>query len=1030
MSDDYDHRVGESAAGAEDDGSSLVIRISLRARSNDAASTLWSAIQKRLAKKKAEVRRAPAQAADASVFLLDSEDFKTEEAARAVIAEASAGAAPRFLLEPEGPPSAEIGARMMHALETLARREGFTLVPCAPKQPSTDRAEENLKMQAKAVAKALLREPDRSAVASPGDAVDKPAKKAGKTAGKAERKERKKESAPAERPSASRGEADAKKAEQPPSTGELDHDKAARKAAKQASKEERKHEKSAQKAERKSSKSASDAGVAQNALTIAMDGFEDSWAAALREAIAEQAAAMGLVVNAADPAVKFDIALYGFGGMAAADISARACEIAKDRARVRILVAPAVRTPEEDAAMEADRAVSADAAQCDAVALRLWKAFERYGVGDSDRRTQASIAARAILEIAAARLSKRSIALPESGVPPDLAGLRDLAARPSEFLAKLSWSKSIPPRLLRAPIDKVAMEAFVARRIALDDDVYLDIVPPIAWPSEFPSRGAERRALGLDFLIPILSYWYSKANARDMERIAEIDALLKERGVTASDILAQAGAVILDFAKNHPRASQSPAWSADAMAGRCRAMMFFVLCCKMALKRRIKFDEAACAAVSHELFQLIELLRGDAFYRPCAVEGVDQDCLLVGLALALRKSSYAERLLGDSLERLQSLQLDIGLTSDGVWRVGTYSDHCALLGSLRILLGDLDEAGVAHLESIVASAKKMTLFAEAMLKSDGRPPAIDAGKRKSFANQVSGAQRLLASAGGKGAKPKAGTRPRVTETYVFRDAQYFISHTSRSVSPDSSLFVLHAQSPSQADGDPGGLTLALAHGERDLLVRAEPDRAAKKDKSARRDPALGNGYHLDGVGFDPDAPPQDRGARLVKSWRGEGWAAAKAVDGLNPLASIVRLAVHFKAAHALLVVDEIEALDGADHEVEQFWHIGPDFTSPDAPAAKMVFGAKEGGGLVVAFDAIGAVGVASEGDGFCVRRSARLSKGALASFFQWSAEPAQAEISLAKAEGGGWSIRVAGAGLKGAIAYAGDMLRYEPDTES
>ncbi|HVV65175.1 MAG TPA: hypothetical protein VHC42_06885 [Rhizomicrobium sp.] len=1108
MSDDYADRLGGAAAGADEGQPSAVMRLSLRAHSDEAARAFWSAIEKRFAKKRIALARAPAQSADASVFLIDADDFASEDAARALVAEASAGPAPRLLLEPCAAPEGEILARMTQTLEKLAACDGVSIIAGKRKPQSAERSQEVLKSQAKAVAKALMREAGDSAASAPADIessreakrqaevsksakqarnpaapadptappkTDKAARKAAKKAGKQERKTEKgakkskrkaakatdvpaavavapeasskpdkaarkaaKKAGKQERKSekgAKKSERKAAKAKDAPAAAvavapeaSSKPDKAARKAAKKAGKQERKSEKGAKKAERKSLKPGADAADAQSALTLAMVGFAEPWAGALREAVAQQAAAAGLVIEAADTAAKFDIALHGFDGAAAADVAERAVEIAKDKARVQILVSPGAQAPADHLAIEVDRAVAALAAQCGGVALRLWRMFERHLA--AERQAQAKIAAQAILDIAAAHLPKRGIAPAEGELPPDLAAMLALAAEPSEFLAQLSWSKAIPPRLLRAPIDKEAMEAFVARRVALDDDVHLDIVPPIAWPAEFESRGAERRALSLDFLIPPLSYWYSKANGRDMERIAEIDAVLKERGVTASDILAQAGAVILDFAGTHPRAGDSPAWSEDAIAGRCRAMAFFVLCCKMALKRRIKFDEAACAAVSRELIRLIEVLRADGFYRPCDIKGVDRDCLLVGLALALRKTAYAERLLGDSLERLQALQLEIGLTADGVWRAGTYSDHCALLGSLRILLGDLDEAGVSHLEPIIAAAKKMTLFAEAMLKSDGRPLAIDDGKRKAFAAQLSGAQRLLASASGKNAGPKSATRPRITETYVFRDAQYFVSHTSRSVSPDSSLFVLHAQSPSLADGEPGGLTLALAHGERDLLIRAEPERAGRKDKAARHDPALGNGYHIDGVGFDPDAPAQDQPARLVKSWRGEGWAAAKGLDLISPRAAVTRLMIHFKAAHALLVVDEIAARDGADHDIEQFWHVAPGLAAPPSPGAAMRFDAKEQGGLNVAFDATGEVAVESEGEGFRIRRSARLAKGALASFFQWSAEPAPAEVRFATAEGEGWRVKVAGAGLTGTIVHAGDALSFEPETES
>ena len=65
----------------------------------------------------------------------------------------------------------------------------------------------------------------------------------------------------------------------------------------------------------------------------------------------------------------------------------------------------------------------------------------------------------------------------------------------------------------------------------------------------------------------------------------------------------------------------------------------------------------------------------------------------------------------------------------------------------------------------------------------------------------------------------AWAMPRMADTYVFRDAQYFISHSTQKVSDESSLVLLHADGPNFGEGDPGGVTLAFAYGEADLLRR-------------------------------------------------------------------------------------------------------------------------------------------------------------------------------------------------------------------
>ena len=69
-------------------------------------------------------------------------------------------------------------------------------------------------------------------------------------------------------------------------------------------------------------------------------------------------------------------------------------------------------------------------------------------------------------------------------------------------------------------------------------------------------------------------------------------------------------------------------------------------------------------------------------------------------------------------------------------------------------------------------------------------------------------------------------------------------------------------------------------------------------------------------------------ARIVKSWRGPGWAAAKAVDEINAVAAVSRIVVHLKDVHALLIIDDLCSRDGVEATFEQFWHVAPGLAAP------------------------------------------------------------------------------------------------------
>jgi hypothetical protein len=238
--------------------------------------------------------------------------------------------------------------------------------------------------------------------------------------------------------------------------------------------------------------------------------------------------------------------------------------------------------------------------------------------------------------------------------------------------------------------------------------------------------------------------------------------------------------------------------------------------------------------------------------------------------------------------------------------------------------------------------------------------------------------------------------------------------------------VLHADHESLAQSDPGGITLVFAHGAKDLLVRAEaPNGTKMREKEIHYDPALRNGYHVNGTGFVLESGIKQDAARLVKSWRGPDWAAAKSIDEINPAASIKRVVVHLKASHALVVVDELEAKQDGAADFEQFWHVAPGFMP--SPSTDVLHFAAEGGGiLTAAFDPQASEAVeTSESAGPVIRRSVRLCNGVVASLFQWSEAPVPASIVIANGALGDWTVTASGLGFDVRLGLTGDEFRCE-----
>ena len=760
-------------------------------------------------------------------------------------------------------------------------------------------------------------------------------------------------------------------------------------------------------------------------LGISLNGLDETIVAKLRTAIGRHLA--GVPVDWSASKRSSGIAIYGFDNpsISATEISSQAAAIAKDGAKLRIFLEPnALGRDGGEESMPAEKiAVAQLAGSFNSPLIQQTAKLDRYGeVADF----AGDILAPSILGLdAVRRFLGQGAPRPQLLAPADLADARALAATPREFIAQLQWNSERIPKSLWTRAPEGWAEAFADRKIILSEDLTLDANVPIVWPKEISGRSAAN-VYGLGFLAGPLNYWYNKASGgRPSKDIAETDAVLKERGVTASQVLAQSGAIIVDFARAYP-ASSSTAWDEASISGRARILALYVLCCKAAIKRKIKIDEAICSAITLHLLELIELLRSEDFYTPCSLEGIGLDRLIISLAIVLRGTPYADRLLKDGVERLKTLQLDACLTADGVWRFGSFSDHCAALsqfGGILSELGDADKELI--LDPIAGAVKKMTAFAEAMQKFNGTAPAFDGSGERSFARNLSGTRRVLAGAGFSKAQSKNNvTPPRLTDTYVFRDAQYFVSHSTQKVVPESSLVILHADPVSFARSSPGGIAVAFSYGPSDLLVRAEPPEGTnRRDREKMFDPALLNGYHINGAGFLPRAELKPGAARLQKSWRGPGWAAARAVNEINPFGSITRTVIHLKAEHALIVVDDLATPAGEQASFEQFWHLAPGLTlsSPDEPPHRFMVG--DSGGMTVAFDALAGATVEPEGEGLCLRRVFSMAHGVTAAVFRWSTDPTPLALEVG-GENSQWNVHVAGAGLDARIECAEDELRY------
>jgi len=1048
MSDDSYIPSETGSADATGEGAPA-LRMAIVSRTEGAADALWNALDHR-----AQSRNRPPQVhasradADVIVYLPAEEDFASETAAQSFAADiARDTAAEKIVVAPAAADESDAQARMIRLRDRISAQGGVEWMAANAGAEDEGGTERLFRHHARRIGRILKEKSSASAAAAverPSTPVEKPREK--RTLERAQKREARRETRGKEERGSKKRRRKRKRALEAPAVVEA---KAA--GPKKTPRAKRKAPRAQPEAAGTATvsvdlvpakRSARPAKPAQKAarlpsVSIALSGLGEEEKAALLESLRHAFGESGARVVEAKPSAKARISVHAFDRYPA-DIeeAERVAETLAGAGWLRILLDRTAFRAETEKKEPENPAIARASLLCNGALLDLGTHFGRHGIDaasqDAEQRAAALALTAALIAREAANSPKLSLSRKPLSASADLADALRLAGAPLELLSKLTWSSTRPPRVLHAQYSQEDVERFADRKIVLSGEDVRDFSEGIDWQPAVVDARAQSRLFGLVFLIAPLSYWYSKASDRKSEQLQKIDASLKQRGVTASAILTSAGDIIRDFSEKVPLQASSPAWREFPVSARIRVLTLYILCCRLAVKRRIKFDDAACGAVFRMLVDHVEFLRSGLAYPLAAAEGVERDCLLAGVGLALQQTDYGGLLLRESLDRLRRRQLDIGLSADGVWRSASFTAHCEVLSALTVLLGDLTTAGNDAVEPLGEAAKRMTLFVDAMLKSNGQSLPIDSTRGTSQASTLSNARRVLALIGARPSKGKPArgmAANRITETYVFRDAQYFVSHSTPKVTPDSSQVALHAKT---AKGHPGGLLLAFAHGPSNLLLGLVSRRKELTGLSmlGSWNPALRNGYYTGVSDAEKKPGSPSAQARIVKSWRGAGWAAARGAESLVR-AELARTVIHLKALHGLLVVDEIAG--GGEAASEQFWHLAPSLVPPTDPEGLLCFGVPDDGFLTVAFDGQPTVSMDRDASSSCVRRTLRAGQGVAASLFQWTASSTAATLSLPREEPENWQVSVSTAGTRLNISLVSNELQVEeiaPETDN
>jgi len=622
--------------------------------------------------------------------------------------------------------------------------------------------------------------------------------------------------------------------------------------------------------------------------------------------------------------------------------------------------------------------------------------------------------------ILAAQAGAVSSPIAHIGEAPDFIEALQLAHPPVDLLKSLHWPGNTPPRSLQVPLDKEVIEQFLEGNVPLTSGGER-LATPYYIPSDW-ERAAEGRAdqytlYGLDFVTSVLNYWYLRANGVTSPKLAPLGNIMKQRGVTASALLTAAGAVILDSIENTEKLPPA-AWGISYVQRRARAFEMFLLCSRMAVLKRIKFNEVTCISVFRGLVELLERLRAATFASIGSGKAVAETAVLIALSLPLRKTRYGALLLEETLEALCAYQLETGMSPDGVWYEG-FAQQSSILATLRFLAADLRAAEVSA-RPVSAAIAKLESVVTAFLSFEGMSPPIAEMPPTRGKRPAASAARIRS--------PLSGGPLR--EASVFPEGGFFVSNTRKKGTQPSSQLVLQARAASL-----GGPSLSFSVGPDFLLIGGgtQSRRApAQARTAAREDPAAHNAVRINGEDYRNANNATERAIRIENAWEGSDWAAVRMTHHAFDKAPMARTAIHAKSMSALLIIDELSAETGAA-DFEIFWHLAHALKKTD----DMSFRCPKGGFLNASFEAGATAELHEDGaDGIgwasttkrevapnpYLVRTIRTVRAVVPSFFRWSARPVKSEVQVGPVSNG-WRASVVSGDRTLAFAYDNGQLR-------
>jgi hypothetical protein len=611
--------------------------------------------------------------------------------------------------------------------------------------------------------------------------------------------------------------------------------------------------------------------------------------------------------------------------------------------------------------------------------------------------------------------------------PPDLEQARAIADDPA-LLETLNWPSTAPPQSFRLKCRRQTVEDFLDGKVSLTRKEPRVTFAPLLLGNANLSASAETALYSLGFVSEVLTYWFAKANRVSPAKYADIDAVLKTRNITASELLAQAGEILVQVAENSERVRDS-AWLPRTMESRAVAFELFLLCCRIAAARKIRFDHSHCGPVFRGLLQLLEELRPTALHVGAATA---VNCLgaVAALALPLRKMAYGEILLADATEWLSALQLDAGMSPDGVWHEG-FAQHGSVVSILSTLTADLRVAEVT-VRPISTAMTKLARFTDAVLAERGACPPIDElpGAAYPMLQKLARVTLAKSAAATNLLKKQDGSR----DTVLFRDSGYFVSRSANEDRKLRSHLVVHARQAQQ-----GGPSLSFSLDGKALLIGGGTvDSRASREirRASRADPAAHNALRVNGQTYAALASDHAGAVRIDKFWDQPHWAAVRMLDAANETVRLARTVIHLKPGHALIIIDELEARQG-EAQFEQFWHFAPSLRRELHGKGDLTFRSAEGGVFHAAFDTgptlalseggTGAIGWTSPKPGKVIanpyiRRERQATNAVMVAFFQWRRATREFEIA---AEGGfgSWHATVTTAGATLSYKFAAGELQ-------